>query len=86
MIKLIKSTFYNESKTKEQLNKFVTSANQLSFGKECERFERKFAKYQNRKHGIFLNSGSSANIAIIQALLNLNMLNKGDLVGFSALT
>lgn len=33
-----------------------------------------------------VNSGSSANIAIIQCLLNLNKLKTGDKVGFSALT
>jgi len=86
MIKLIKSTFYNEKKTKRALIKFVENAKQLSSGKECEKFEKKLAKYQGRKQAIFLNSGSSANLAIIQALLNLNMLKRGDLVGVSALT
>ncbi len=86
MIKLIKSTFYQEEKTKDQLIKFIKSANQLSFGPECEKFEKNFAKYQGRKHCIFLNSGSSANLAIIQALFNLGKIKKGDRVGFSALT
>lgn len=86
MIKLIKSTFYNEKKTKRQLIDFIKKAEQLSFGKECERFEKSFAKYQKRKHCIFLNSGSSANLAIVQALMNLGKIKKGDLAGFSALT
>lgn len=86
MIKLVKSTFYNEKNTKKKLVKFITDAPQLSFGKECDKFEKKFARWQGRKHCIFLNSGSSANLAIIQALLNLGKLKKGDLIGFSALT
>lgn len=86
MIKLIKSTFFNEQDTKEKLNKFILSAKQLSFGRECEKFEKNFAKYQGRKHCIFLNSGSSANLAIIQTLLNLGKIKRGDKVGFSALT
>ncbi|KKP72069.1 MAG: DegT/DnrJ/EryC1/StrS aminotransferase, partial [Candidatus Roizmanbacteria bacterium GW2011_GWA2_35_19] len=86
MIKLIKSTFYKEEQTKEKLNDFIKSATQLSIGKECEKFERNFAKYQKRKHSVFLNSGSSANLALIQALLNLGKLKKGDMVGFSAVT
>lgn len=86
MIKLIKSTFHNEKKTKKKLVKFITDAAQLSFGNECNKFEKKFANWQGRKHCIFLNSGSSANLAIIQTLLNLGKLKKGDLVGFSALT
>lgn len=86
MIKLIKSTFYNESSTKKKLLHFILKAPQLSFGPECQAFERNFAKWQNRKYCVFLNSGSSANLAIIQALLNLGKLKKGDKVCFSALT
>jgi len=86
MIKLIKSTFYQEEKTKKELINFIKKAKQLSFGPECEKFERNFARYQGRKHCVMLNSGSSANLAIIQALLNLEKLKKGNLVGFSALT
>src|SRR3989344_3286187 len=86
MIKLIKSTFYKEQDTKAQLTKFISSAKQLSFGSECEKFEKNFAKYQGRKYCVFLNSGSSANLALTQSLLNLGLLQKNDLVGFSALT
>lgn len=86
MIKLIKSTFYNEEKTKKKLSRFIQSAKQLSFGKECLKFENRFGKFQKRKQCVFVNSGSSANLALIQALLNLGRLKKGDKVGFSALT
>jgi len=86
MIKLIKSTFYKEKETKEALIKFLNKSEKLSFGEECNKFERNFAKYQGRKFCIFLNNGSSANLAIIQALLNLKRINKGDDIGFSAVT
>lgn len=86
MIKLIKSTFYNEEQTKIDLIKFIKEAKQLSFGEQCTEFERNFAKYQGRKYCVFLNSGSSANLAIIQTLLNTGKLKKGDTVGFSSLT
>lgn len=86
IIKLVKSTFYKEKDTKKKLTVFINSAKQLSFGKECQKFEEKFANRQGRKYCIFVNSGSSANLALIQALLNLGRLNRGDLVGFSALT
>ncbi|HBP51574.1 MAG: hypothetical protein UX03_C0010G0012 [Candidatus Woesebacteria bacterium GW2011_GWE1_45_18] len=85
-IKLIKSTFYKEKDTKKKLINFLKSAKQLSFGPECENFERNFSKYQGREHAIFLNSGSSANLAIIQSLINLGRIKKGDMIGFSALT
>lgn len=86
MIKLVKSTFYRERETKDRLCKFIKQAKILSFGAECEKFEGNFARWQARKYCIFVNSGSSANLALIQALLNLNKIKKGDLVGFSALT
>jgi len=86
MIKLIKSTFYNEKDTKDKLANFIVETEILSFGPQCQQFEKNFAKWQGRKYCVFLNSGSSANLAIIQALLNLKKLNKEDYVGFSALT
>ena len=86
MIKLVKSTFYKEKITKQKLNDFIKKSDQLSFGQECEKFEKKFAKYQGRKHCIFVNSGSSANLALIQTLINSGKIKKGDNVGFSALT
>src|SRR3989338_396434 len=86
MIKLIKSTFYKEKETKIALVKFINSAKLLSFGTECEKFERNFAKYQGRRFCVFLNSGSSANLAIIQALFNLSLIKRGEAIGFSGIT
>lgn len=86
MIKLIKSTFIHERETKSKLCKFIMHSKTLSIGEECRKFEHNFGAYQVRKHCIFLNSGSSANLAIIQALLNLGKIKKGDEIGFSALT
>lgn len=86
MIPLIKSTFYKEKQTKAELIRFIKSASQLSFSNECEKFEENFAKWQGRKHAVFVNSGSSANLAIFQALLNVGKLKKGDSVGFSSIT
>lgn len=86
MIKLIKSTFYNEKDTKDKLANFIKKAEWLSFGKEAQKFEEQFAKYQGRKYCTFVNSGSSANLSIIQALINLGKLKRGDKVGFSSVT
>jgi len=86
MITLIKSTFYREKDTKRKLCAFIKKAKMLSIGQRCREFEHKFADYQGRKYCVFVNSGSSANLAIIQALLNLGKIKKGDQVGFSALT
>lgn len=86
MISLIKSTFYKEKIVKKKLVSFISKSEKLSFGEQCELFEKKFAKYQGRRECIFVNSGSSANLALIQSLLNLGRLRKGDKVGFSSLT
>lgn len=86
MIKLIKSTFYNEADTKKQLIQFIDQAEQLSIGKEVEKFEQDFAVYQGRKYCTMFNSGSSANLALIQALINLKRIKTNDVVGFSSLT
>jgi len=86
IIKLMKSTFYKEFETKQKLANFITRSDILSMNSECKRFEDSFAKEQKRKYAVFVNSGSSANLIILQALLNLGDLKKGDRVGFSALT
>ncbi len=85
-IKLIKSTFYKEKQTIEALCRFLKSAGQLSIGEQCHEFEAVFSKWQERKFSSLFNSGSSANLALIQALLNLGKLQPGMNVGFSGIT
>ncbi len=86
MIKLIKSTFFEEKQTKVALTEFITEANILSMGEQCKLFESNFAKHQDRKYCCFVNSGSSANLVLLQALINLGRLKIGDKIAFSALT
>lgn len=86
MIKLIKSTFYHEAETKQQLVDFITNAPTLSMGEQCKRFEEAFAKVQQSQQAVFVSSGSAANLVLIQALLNLGVFSPGDKIGFSVLT
>lgn len=86
MIKLIKSTFFNEKEVKKKLQKFIQKADILSMNEQCFKFEKSFAKKQKRKYAIYVSNGSAANLILIQTLLNLGVLNKGDKVGFSSLT
>lgn len=86
MIKLIKSSFYHEAETKQALADFILNEEILSMNKECRKFEESFAAKQGRKHAVYVSNGSVANLLLIQSLLNLGHFNKGDKIGFSALT
>lgn len=86
MIPLMKSTFLNEQSTKEALVKFILKAKQLSMGEQVVAFEEEFAIFQGAKHALLVNSGGSANLAMLQSLKNLGRLEDGDKIGFSALT
>lgn len=86
MIPLMKSTFLNERETKEELTKFIFQARRLSMSEQCAKFEREFALFQGAKEAILFNSGSSANLAMLQTLKNLGRVRDGNKVGFSALT
>lgn len=43
-------------------------------------FEEKFSKYQNRKYSVYLNSGSSANLAMIYSLLISDKLKNKNII------
>ncbi|MBI2035432.1 MAG: DegT/DnrJ/EryC1/StrS family aminotransferase [Candidatus Liptonbacteria bacterium] len=85
-IKLIKSAFMDENETRRKLADFVMRTEFFSMGEECKKYEEAFAKKQERKFAVFVNSGSSANLILVQALLNLGKLKRGDKVGVSAIT
>ncbi|MES2006537.1 MAG: DegT/DnrJ/EryC1/StrS family aminotransferase [Patescibacteria group bacterium] len=86
MIPLTKYTFYKETETKKALTEFILHATQLSMGAKCAEFEEAFSAWQGRKYSVFFNSGSSANLALIHALINMGRLHAGESVGFSAVT
>jgi len=86
MIKLIKSSFYHEAETKQALADFILNEEILSMNKECKKFEESFAEKQGRKYAVYVSNGSVANLLLIQSLLNTGQLQRGDKVGFSALT
>lgn len=86
MIQLMRSTFYNETETKKKLANFILQADRLSMGEQCREFEKNFAKKQEREYAVFVSSGSMANLILLQSLINLGRLEKGDCIGVSALT
>ena len=86
MIPLMKNTFLNEYETKKALTEFIMIAPRLSMDTKCFEFEQEFSKFQQCRESILFNSGGSANLALLQALKNLNLLKLKDKIGFSALT
>lgn len=85
-IPLMRHAFYENETTKSRLAAFILSTDHFSMGAKCKEFEAAFCQWQGCKHSILVNSGSSANLVLIQSLLNLGRLRKGDRIGFSALT
>jgi CDP-6-deoxy-D-xylo-4-hexulose-3-dehydrase len=86
MIPLMKNAFLHEYETKRALADFIMRAPRLSMSDMCFELETKFGETQGRRECVLFNSGSSANLALLQSLLNLGLLRRGDKVGFSALT
>lgn len=63
------------------LNKWLLKGNQLTKGKLTTQFEKKFSKYINRSYSVFVNSGSSANLLMLSALVESGRLrNKKAIV------
>lgn len=62
----------------------VLKSGNLTMGKEVKRFEKLMAEYLQTEHFIMVNSGSSANLAMIEALVRPTrskpMLSTGDCV------
>jgi len=85
-IPLMKSTFLGEQETKDALCSFIQNSQKMSMGEEVSQFEVLFSSWQQRKYTTMVNSGSSANLLVIQALINLGRLVRGDRVGISAVT
>jgi CDP-6-deoxy-D-xylo-4-hexulose-3-dehydrase len=86
MVKLMSNTFFNEKETKKKLIDFINNATILSMHENCLKFEREFSIFHQRKFSTLVNSGSSANLVLLQSLLNLGRLKKGDKVAFTSLT
>jgi CDP-6-deoxy-D-xylo-4-hexulose-3-dehydrase len=82
----MRHAFMNDADTRKALADFVLHAKRLSMGDKVAEFEEAFAKWQGRRFAVMVNSGSSANLALIQALLNSGRLKHGDKVAVSAVT
>ena len=85
-IPLMKTAFLKEDFVRKELAKFILETPRFSMDQKCSQFEEEFAVFSGRRHAILVNSGSSANLAMLQILLNSGALKLGDEVAFSSLT
>jgi CDP-6-deoxy-D-xylo-4-hexulose-3-dehydrase len=77
-IKLVKDTItHNEI---DQLCDWLKTYPQLTKGKLTEEFESKWAEWLGTKYSVFLNSGSSANLAMVYALKVSNKLKNNKII------
>lgn len=77
---LVKETI--SKKEINDLSKWLLKNKKLTKGPLTAIFEKKFSKYVGRKYSIFLNSGSSANLLMLSALIETKSLkNKKAIIG-----
>lgn len=63
----------------------VMRSEQFTMAGECEALEREFAAWHKMRYGIAVNSGSSANLIAVAALVHEGHLKPGDRVSVPAL-
>ena len=78
MIKLAENTI--DKKDYKTLINFLQKKSYLNQSKVTESFEKKFSKKISTKYSVFVNSGSSANLLIAQALLEGNFLKNKTVI------
>ena len=74
MIKLVKDTI--DSEDIKLLIDWLKTEPRLTKGDLTDQFEQEWSKWLGVKHSIFVNSGSSANLALIQAIKIMHAKNK----------
>lgn len=83
---LVKHAFTHDLLTRLKLSWFVLTTQKLTMGKKCLEFEKKLSEFNRCNHSILVNSGSSANLVLLQAMKNMDMIKDGDLIAFNAVT
>tara|TARA_R100000005_G_scaffold96598_1_gene84947 strand:+ start:478 stop:1629 length:1152 start_codon:yes stop_codon:yes gene_type:complete len=78
MIKLVEDTIDNNDI--DRLIQWLQTYPRLTKGPVTEQLEAKWAKESGTKYSVFCNSGSSANLLMLQALLETGKITQGDSV------
>lgn len=67
-----------DSKLRKKLSNFIQNNDRLTQSKKVSLFEKKFAIWNGSKFAIYVNSGSSANLLIVQSAKELLNWKDGD--------
>ncbi len=59
---------------------FLEEMPQLTIGQQVAEFERQWSQWLGVKHSVMVNSGSTANLAMLYALIQAGKLSRGDTV------
>lgn len=78
--------FIYSKKSLKNYSNFLLNNKNLTQGIEVKKFERKFAKWNNSKYAVFVNSGSSANLITIFACKEFFKWKNSDEVIVPSLT
>jgi CDP-6-deoxy-D-xylo-4-hexulose-3-dehydrase len=79
---LVQSNWTDEANV---LSDFILSGKHLTMGANVKEFEKRFAVMHGKKHAIMVNSGSSANLIAVSALVESGRLSRGSYVLVPAL-
>ena len=71
---------------RQKLSHFILNTKRFTQFKEVAKFEKAYSKWQNSKYSVFVNSGSSANLLIIQSAKEIYKWNENDEVLVPSLT
>lgn len=77
-IKLVNDTITHDDI--EDLIEWLKTNPRLTKGEKTVEFESAWSKWQNRKYSVFVNSGSSANLAMIYSLMMSNRLKNKKII------
>ena len=69
-----------DNKDIDALIEWLKGYPRLTKGPQTIEFEKAWANWIGTKESIFVNSGSSANLVMLQALLEMGWIKKGDVV------
>lgn len=82
-LKREKITLVRDTIDKEDISKLISwleTTPRLTKGDMTKKFEEKWSRWQGRKYSVFVNSGSSANLAMLWSLIQSKRLKNNNIV------